>query len=53
MQEGPGPDFTLTFRAAVTPYGTARPERVIEALVAVAGVKLQIEGIRRIEVHLS
>ena len=43
----------LFFRAAVTPFGTARPEHVVKALGALAGVGLEIEGITRTQVLLS
>lgn len=52
---GVGPDTAclLAFRARVTPAGTARPERVVEALGRLAGVGLPIEWMRRTEVELA
>ena len=50
---GPGTAHTVSFRAQVTPAGTARPERVVDALRELAGVELEIEGIRRVQVLLS
>ena len=44
---------TLAFRAAITPDGTARPERVVDALGRLAGIGLSIKKIERIEVYLS
>jgi radical SAM-linked protein len=43
----------LSFRAAVTPTGSARPERVVDALSALAGVALQIGAITRLQVLLA
>jgi radical SAM family uncharacterized protein/radical SAM-linked protein len=53
VNEGPRTAWTLSFVARVSPAGTARPERVVEALAGLAGVALKIEGIERTEVHLS
>ncbi len=53
VRAGPGDSCTLAFRAAMTPDGTARPERVVDALGRLAGIGLRIEKIERIEVHLS
>ncbi|MBN1630747.1 MAG: DUF2344 domain-containing protein, partial [Thermoleophilia bacterium] len=53
VREGPGGACTLDFRAAVTPSGTARPERVVEALGRLAGLDLEIEWIRRMQVELA
>ena len=53
VEEGPGAACTLSFRAATGPSGTARPERVVEALGELARMELTIEGIKRMEVHLS
>ncbi|MBN1319356.1 MAG: DUF2344 domain-containing protein [Thermoleophilia bacterium] len=49
----PGGGCTVSFKAAVTPDGTARPERVVEALGTLCGVVLEIDGITRTQVHLS
>ncbi len=35
--DGPGSAHTLSFRAAISPTGTARPERVVEALAGLVG----------------
>ena len=43
---------TLTFRAAVTPSGTARPERIVEAMSALTGLELGIVQIIRTEIEL-
>ena len=43
----------MAFRAAITPDGTARPERVVDALGRLAGIGLSIKKIERIEVYLS
>lgn len=45
--------WRLQFRAAVTPTGTARPERVVQALGTVGEVTLEIAGITRTEIHLG
>jgi hypothetical protein len=50
---GLGVRSVLSFRAKVTPTGTARPEKVAAALGALAGVGLEIEGITRMELLLS
>jgi len=49
----PGGGCVVSFRVAVTPDGTARPERVVEALATLSGVVLEIDGITRTQVHLS
>ncbi|MCE5253930.1 MAG: TIGR03936 family radical SAM-associated protein [Actinomycetia bacterium] len=53
VREGPDPACTISFSASVTPAGTARPERVIEALGRLAGTPLSIQRIQRTEIHLS
>ncbi|OFW61053.1 MAG: hypothetical protein A2133_04635 [Actinobacteria bacterium RBG_16_64_13] len=53
VASGPSPACTVSFRTAVTPGGTARPERVVAALGGLAEVALEIEGITRMEVILS
>ena len=53
VEEGPGTACILEFRAAVTPSGTARPERVAEGLGRLAGLDLTIEWIQRIQVELA
>jgi len=52
VRAGPGTACILGFRAAVTPSGTARPERVVEALGRLAGLDLEIEWIGRMQVEL-
>jgi radical SAM family uncharacterized protein/radical SAM-linked protein len=51
--EGAEATSTLVFRAAVTPAGTARPERVVEALEVLAGGPLRIGRIIRTSIHLA
>lgn len=53
VEPGPGEACTLTFRADVTPSGTARPERVVEALGVLAGVTLNADRITRSRVELA
>jgi radical SAM family uncharacterized protein/radical SAM-linked protein len=43
----------LSFRAEVGPSGTARPERVIEAVGALAQADLDVERVVRTRIHLS
>jgi radical SAM-linked protein len=43
----------LGFRVAVTPTGSARPERVVEAFAQLAGVKLTMRGGRRRRIELA
>ncbi len=45
--------ITLVFDTVVTPAGTARPERVVEALEVLAGGALHIRRITRTSIHLS
>jgi hypothetical protein len=45
--------WRLKFRAAVTPTGTARPERVVKALGTVGELPLEVAGITRTEIHLG
>jgi radical SAM family uncharacterized protein/radical SAM-linked protein len=45
--------LVLSFWAKVSPLGTARPERVIEALGLLAGLDLTADRITRTVVHLS
>ena len=49
----PGGGCVVSFRVAVTPDGTARPERIVEVLATLGGVTLEIDGITRTQVHLS
>lgn len=44
---------SLSFTVAVTPTGSARPERVVDALRSLSGVGLQIEAIIRTQVLVS
>ena len=53
VEPAPGARSVLSFRVAVTPTGTARPEKVVAALSALAGIGLEIEGITRMELLLS
>lgn len=53
VRPGPGAACTVSFRVAVTPAGTARPELVVEALRRMARTSLKIERIQRAEIHLS
>lgn len=49
-----GPEhYALTFRAAVTPSGTARPERIVEAVSALSGLNLETTGITRTRIELT
>ncbi len=43
---------TLAFRAAVTPSGTARPERVVQAMSALTGLEFGIVRITRTQIEL-
>jgi hypothetical protein len=43
----------LSFEAKVSPKGTARPERVVEALSTIAGTPLTVDRIVRTQVHLG
>jgi radical SAM-linked protein len=49
---GAGGTCTLSYRVAVTPSGSARPERVADALAGLAGVRLHLESITRLELLL-
>jgi radical SAM-linked protein len=53
VEPGTGAVRTLSFRTAVTPAGTARPERVVEALSTLVGVGLEIKSISRTGIHLA
>jgi len=53
VAEGPDTGHTLSFSAVVTPGGTARPERVVEALARLAGVRLETGRIVRTRIHLA
>lgn len=44
---------TLVFRAAVTPSGTTRPERVVQAMSVLTGLELEIVHITRTEIELA
>ncbi len=43
----------LDFRAKVGPSGTARPERIVQALEALSGVNLVIGRVVRTQIHLG
>jgi radical SAM-linked protein len=47
VETGAGALRTLSFQTAVTPAGTARPERVVEALNTLVGVEFEIKSISR------
>jgi radical SAM-linked protein len=51
-EDTPG-SYVLTFRAAVTPSGTARPERVVEAINALSGLEFEIMRITRMQIELA
>ncbi|MFH0916912.1 MAG: TIGR03936 family radical SAM-associated protein [bacterium] len=53
VEAGAGGVDTLSFEAAVTPAGTARPERVVKALIALASLELEIKRITRTRIELS
>jgi len=53
VEAGAGGACTVSFEAAVTPRGTARPERVVQALNALAGMEFAITKISRTRVRLS
>jgi hypothetical protein len=53
VRAGEGRTIILSFRTAVTPSGSARPEQVARAVSVLAGVRLQIEGITRLQVLLA
>jgi hypothetical protein len=53
VAEGRDTGHTLSFSAVVTPGGTARPERVVEALARLAGVRLETGRIVRTRIHLA
>jgi radical SAM family uncharacterized protein/radical SAM-linked protein len=53
VRQGPGRACTISFRARVTPAGTARPELVAAALGRLGRVSLKSERIQRLEIHLS
>ena len=44
--------FTLSFDALITPCGTARPERVVQALADLEGIGLVIEQVTRTRIHM-
>jgi hypothetical protein len=44
---------TVSFRIAVTPTGSARPERVVEALAELAGIELDMRRGTRTRVVLA
>jgi radical SAM family uncharacterized protein/radical SAM-linked protein len=45
--------YSLVFEAAVTPIGTARPEKVATALALLAGAGLRIEAMKRLGLVLT
>ncbi len=53
VREGTDTPSVLAFRAAVTPAGTARPERVVEALGRLAATGLTIDWVRRTRIELT
>ena len=53
VETGAGAVRTLSFQTAVTPVGTARPERVVEALSTLVGVDFEIKGISRTRIYLE
>ena len=53
VREGTDTPSVLAFRAAVTPAGTARPERVVEALGRLAAIGLTIDWVRRTRIELT
>ena len=53
VEKGRGSSFTLSFRVKVSPAGSARPERVVEALEALTGVGLEIDRVTRTRIDLS
>jgi radical SAM-linked protein len=53
VKPGNGGSCILNFVAAITPQGTARPERVVDALSQLAGVGLETEAITRLQVLIS
>lgn len=53
VMEASGNKGVLSFRVVVDPGGTARPERVVEALGTLGGLALQIDRITRTQIHLS
>jgi hypothetical protein len=44
---------TLIFRGALTPSGTARPERVVQAMSVLTGLELGIVRITRTEIEVA
>ena len=53
VQEKEKEIFLLSFRAKVSPSGTARPERVVQGLGALAGLDLTVVRVTRTQIHLS
>ncbi len=53
VAQGAGETCSLSYQVAVTPTGSARPERVVDALGALAGVRLSIDTITRLELQLA
>ncbi len=54
LVEAQGPhSFIIGFRAKVTPSGTARPERVVQALEMLSGIGLEIQKVTRVRIHLG
>ncbi len=52
-EQGAAGRYLLSFRAKLGPTGTARPERVVDALAALAGLDLTAERVVRTEIHLA
>jgi radical SAM family uncharacterized protein/radical SAM-linked protein len=53
LEAGGGDIITVSFEAAVTPAGTARPERVIAVLSTLAGLELETRRITRTHIELT
>jgi len=53
VEEGRQGSCILAFRAAVTPSGTARPERIVEAMSALSGLEFEITRITRMRIELA
>jgi radical SAM-linked protein len=53
VEKGPGSAATLSFRVKISPSGSTRPERVVQALEALTGSELAIAGVTRTRIHVS
>ncbi|MFN2164914.1 MAG: TIGR03936 family radical SAM-associated protein, partial [Anaerolineae bacterium] len=53
VEAGRQGSYVLTFRAAVTPSGTARPERIVEAMSALSGLGFETTRITRMQIELA